>query len=74
VLAHILLVTNVQIAVHFSEWDDKDHLYEIAKRYPDKENYDIDENTELYLKNGQVERMEGKGVFRIISGALVKYL
>lgn len=68
------LVTDVQIAVHFSEWADKDHLYEVAKRYPDKENYGIDENTGLYLKNGQVERMEGKGVFRIIGGELVKCL
>lgn len=34
----------------------------------------FDENTGLYLKNGQVERMERKGVFRIIRGELVKYL
>lgn len=66
------LTSNIQLAVHFSEWDDKNHLKEMMRKFPDKQNYGIDENTGIYVENGRIEVMEGKGVYRIIGGDFVK--
>lgn len=67
------LVSNIQIAVHFSEWDDQEHLQEIAKRFPNKHNYGIDEKTGIYIKDGQLEMKEGKGVYQLKDGRLTEY-
>lgn len=66
------LITDVVIAVHFTQWDDENHLREAVTKYNEYINYGIDENTGIYLKNNQFEATEGFGVYRIVDGKLLK--
>ncbi|HEY4554761.1 MAG TPA: Type 1 glutamine amidotransferase-like domain-containing protein [Bacillaceae bacterium] len=57
------LLSDVVVAVHFSEWGDEAHLREAFEKFGDRYSYyGIDENTGMYFRNGQLGDVEGKGV------------
>lgn len=64
------LLSDVSIAVHFSQWNDEAHLRHAVKQFKHLYNYGIDENTGVYLRNGQIEATEGDGVYRIKNDVL----
>ncbi|MFE7062923.1 Type 1 glutamine amidotransferase-like domain-containing protein [Sutcliffiella sp. NPDC057660] len=66
------LAKEVVVAVHFSEWDDEEHLRNAVSRCNESKNYGIDENTGVYLLNGELEAMEGNGVYTLLDGVLRK--
>ncbi|MBM7620011.1 cyanophycinase [Bacillus tianshenii] len=66
------LATDVVVAVHFSEWEDEDHLRNAVSKYKESMNYGIDENTGVYLLDGELEAMEGNGVYTVEDGVLRK--
>nr|WP_253958184.1 Type 1 glutamine amidotransferase-like domain-containing protein [Metabacillus halosaccharovorans] len=59
------LVSNVLIAVHFTEWHDEPHLRNAVNKFINHINYGIDENTCVYLRNGSLKCIEGNGVYTI---------
>lgn len=59
------LIGNVLIAVHFTEWDEEDHLRNAVNAFSNNDNYGIDEETGIYFRNGQLETTEGNGVYTI---------
>jgi cyanophycinase len=60
----------VLIAVHFTEWNDENHLREAISKFGNHFNYGIDEDTCVYFLNGQFEAIEGNGVYMIENGIL----
>ncbi|NDI35567.1 Type 1 glutamine amidotransferase-like domain-containing protein [Chengkuizengella sediminis] len=64
------LVSNVLLAVHFTEWNDQNHLREAVNRYGEQTNYGINEDTCVYLLNGELHDTEGNGVYSIEKGIL----
>jgi len=66
------LLKQIGFAVHFSEWNDEDHLVEIHKKYPEFEKYGIDEKTGIYFQNGKIKWMEGKGVYQFQENQIKK--
>ncbi|KGA96151.1 hypothetical protein AJ85_18670 [Alkalihalobacillus alcalophilus ATCC 27647 = CGMCC 1.3604] len=64
------LLKDVVIAVHFSEWQEEEHLLEMMERFPKHQHYGIDEQTCLYFKNEALIDMEGRGVFKSENGQL----
>lgn len=66
------LLLNVLIAVHFSEWNDEDHLKNAANHFSDYVYYGIDERTGMYFLNGHLESTEGEGVYRLENGIINK--
>ena len=59
------LIAEVLIAVHFSEWNDENHLRNAVNKFKGYRNYGIDESTCVYLLNGYLEAIEGNGVYYI---------
>lgn len=59
------LISDVLIAVHFTEWNDEAHLRYAVKNFNNDINYGIDEDTCVYLLNGRLESIEGNGVYTI---------
>ncbi|WP_047983824.1 Type 1 glutamine amidotransferase-like domain-containing protein [Ornithinibacillus californiensis] len=66
------LIQDTLIAVHFSQWNEQDHLKQITAEISTTYNYGIDENTGLYVKNGILEEIEGGGVYTIKKGSLIQ--
>lgn len=66
------IVKHTAVAVHFSEWNDEQHLLDLASTYKNKECYGIDEQTGLYLKNGKIEFYDGRGVYTVLHNQIVK--
>jgi len=64
------LVPNILLAVHFTQWNDQDHLREAVNTYGKQTNYGIDEGTCVYLLNGELHDIEGNGVYSIEKGIL----
>lgn len=60
------------IAVHFTEWNDENHLREAVSTFGNHLNYGIDENTCVYFLNEQFEAAEGNGVYTIENEILRK--
>lgn len=58
------LVEDLIVAVHFSEWQDQDHLKQAASNFPQHRNVGIDEQTGVYLLNNAMAKMEGKGIYQ----------
>jgi len=56
------LQAHTKIAVHFSEWQEEEHLRLLAKESND-DHYGIDEQSGMYVKNGKMESIDGKGVY-----------
>ncbi|MBW8351122.1 Type 1 glutamine amidotransferase-like domain-containing protein [Bacillus sp. IITD106] len=57
------LLSNILIAVHFTEWNDEQHLRKAASQFSNHINYGIDERTGMYFFNGKLEDAEGEGVY-----------
>lgn len=66
------LVENMVIAVHFSEWNDEEHLRNIASAFPYYQHYGIDEQSCLYCLNGMPVETDGKGVYSIFHNQITK--
>lgn len=59
------LISDVVIAVHFSQWNEEEYLRTAVKNYPDAQNYGIDEGTCIYFVNEHLEAMDGGGVYSL---------
>lgn len=66
------LISNVLIAVHFTQWNDDIHLRNAACKFDNYINYGIDENTCVYFRNGQLKAIEGNGVYCLENGLIRK--
>ncbi|WP_249315650.1 Type 1 glutamine amidotransferase-like domain-containing protein [Bacillus sp. FJAT-49711] len=66
------LLSNVLIAVHYSEWNDEDHLRNAASHFSNHVNYGIDERTGMYFLNGHLESTDGEGVYQLENGIINK--
>ncbi|MGM7681306.1 Type 1 glutamine amidotransferase-like domain-containing protein [Cytobacillus sp. Hm23] len=66
------LISDVLLAVHFSQWNDEAHLRNAANKFTNHINYGIDENTCVYLLNGYLESIEGNGVYSLENDFLQK--
>ncbi|WP_042143956.1 Type 1 glutamine amidotransferase-like domain-containing protein [Paucisalibacillus sp. EB02] len=66
------LLSDTLIAVHFTQWDEQDHLRQITSDFPTTYNYGIDENTGLYFKDDNLQEIEGGGVYSIKEGSLIQ--
>ncbi|MFS0785009.1 Type 1 glutamine amidotransferase-like domain-containing protein [Shouchella sp. 1P09AA] len=62
VLEGLGLQAHTKIAVHFSEWQEEEHLRLLAKESND-DHYGIDEQSGMYMKNGRTESVDGKWVY-----------
>lgn len=60
------LISDVIIAVHYTQWNDEAHLREALSRFKSKVNYGIDEGACIYFLNGQLESIEGNGVYSLV--------
>lgn len=59
------LISDVLVAVHFTQWNDEIHLRNAVNKFNNHKNYAIDENTCIYLLNGHLESIEGDGVYSL---------
>jgi len=66
------LLRDTLLAVHFTQWNEEDHLREITNDIPTTYNYGIDENTGLYFKNDNLQEIEGGDVYSINKGSLIQ--
>ena len=66
------LISNVLIAVHFSQWNDETHLRNVVNKFNNHLNYGIDENACVYFLNGYLESIEGNGVYSLENGIIRK--
>jgi cyanophycinase len=66
------LVSDLLLSVHFTQWEDELHLRTAIRRFGDLPNYGIDEDTCIYLLNGQLEAIEGGGVHSLENNSLRK--
>ncbi|MFZ3580178.1 Type 1 glutamine amidotransferase-like domain-containing protein [Virgibacillus sp. DJP39] len=65
------LISNLVVSVHFSQWNDEEHLREASNRYSGLNNFGIDEETGIYFLNGQFVAAEGYGVYSIENDSLI---
>ncbi|MFA1819413.1 Type 1 glutamine amidotransferase-like domain-containing protein [Virgibacillus oceani] len=66
------LISEVLIAVHFTQWNDEDHLKHAVNTIKCHKNYGIDEGTCVYFFNEEVHSMEGNGVYSLENDILRK--
>lgn len=66
------LISSVILAVHFSQWNDENHLREAAAKYKSYTNFGIDEGTCIYMVNGVLADTEGAGVYQVVGNDLRK--
>ncbi|TCJ01696.1 Type 1 glutamine amidotransferase-like domain-containing protein [Cytobacillus praedii] len=66
------LIEDHLFAVHFSEWNDEDHLRNAVNKIKAASNYGIDEKAGTYFLNGDLDSIEGNGVYSIKNDVLVK--
>ncbi len=59
------LVSDILIAVHFTQWNDEIHLRNAVNKFNIRINYGLDENTCIYLLNGNLESVEGTGIYSL---------
>ncbi|MDY0407738.1 Type 1 glutamine amidotransferase-like domain-containing protein [Virgibacillus soli] len=64
------LLSDILIAVHFSQWQEEDHLKNIAQAFPNYHHYGMDEATCIYFKNEQLTQLEGQGIYQLTKGKL----
>lgn len=64
------LISEVSIAVHFTQWNEESHLRNIVNRFHPPFNYGIDEETGIYFLNGHLEAIEGQGVYSLENDVL----
>lgn len=66
------LVSDIVIAVHFTEWNEEAHLKKAVNLFPEYINYGIDEETGMYFLNEDLKDIEGKGVYSLENEVLRK--
>lgn len=66
------LISDVLVAVHFTQWNDETHLKNAVNKFNSNINYGIDENTCVYLLNGHLKSIEGNGVYSFKNDILRK--
>ncbi|ETT53446.1 Type 1 glutamine amidotransferase-like domain-containing protein [Paenibacillus sp. FSL P4-0338] len=66
------LIPDLLLSVHFTQWDEEEHLRTAVRTLGELPNYGIDEETGIYLLNGQPEEIEGGGVYSLVNGILTK--
>jgi len=66
------LLKSTLLAVHFSEWKDEAHLHHAINELGEQQNYGIDESAGIYFQNGEIDTIEGKGVYTIKNQQLLK--
>ncbi|MCM3412693.1 Type 1 glutamine amidotransferase-like domain-containing protein [Metabacillus litoralis] len=59
------LISDILIAVHFTQWNDEAHLRNAVNKFNNHINYGIDENTCVYFLNGYLKSIEGYGVYTL---------
>lgn len=59
------LISDILIAVHFTQWNDEAHLRNAVNKFNNHINYGIDENTCVYFLNGHLKSIEGYGVYTL---------
>ncbi|RQW22411.1 peptidase S51 dipeptidase E [Bacillus sp. C1-1] len=65
------LQKHTQVAVHFSEWEEEEHLRRITKDDA-IEGFGINEKSGIYFEDGIRDMTEGSGVYSIEAGVLRK--
>ncbi|KAI7255868.1 hypothetical protein KC345_g11061 [Hortaea werneckii] len=66
------LISDLLLSVHFTQWDDELHLRTAVRTFGNLAYYGIDEATGIYLLNGQLEAIEGGGVYSLENDILSK--
>lgn len=66
------LIPDLLLSVHFTQWDEEEHLRTAVRTLGELLNYGIDEETGIYLLNGQPEEIEGGGVYSLVNGILTR--
>ncbi|WP_051359451.1 Type 1 glutamine amidotransferase-like domain-containing protein [Paucisalibacillus globulus] len=66
------LLPDTLLAVHFTQWNEQEHLERITNDIPTAYNYGIDENTGLYFIHGDLVEIEGEGVYSMKKGSLMQ--
>ncbi|GGA63913.1 hypothetical protein GCM10008025_04690 [Ornithinibacillus halotolerans] len=66
------LLPDTLVAVHFTEWNEVNHLKQITHDIPSTYNYGIDEQTGMYFHNETLVDMEGRGVYTMKNGSLMQ--
>lgn len=66
------LIGDTLVAVHFTQWNEQNHLKEITTDIPTSYNYGIDENTGLYFQNEILQQTDGGDVYSIKNGSLIQ--
>lgn len=66
------LIPDLLLSVHFTQWDEEEHLRTAVRTLGELPNYGIDEETGIYLLNGQPEEIEGGGVYSLVNGILTR--
>lgn len=64
------LIPDLLLSVHFTQWDEEEHLRTAVLTFGELPNYGIDEKTGIYLLNEQLEEIEGGGVYSLVNGRL----
>jgi len=69
------LESNLLVAVHFSQWKDENHLRTAVQKFKSNCNFGIDEDTCVYLVNGQLTSIDGNGgVYQLENDEIQKIL
>lgn len=68
------LLIDTILSVHFSEWQEQDHLLIAVKKFTPYQNYGINEQTGIYFCQDYLAEMEGNGVYSIKEGEIIKLL
>jgi cyanophycinase len=66
------LLQDTVLSVHFMEWNDEMHLREGIEKCKPKMNYGIDEDSGIYLENDIYRAAEGRGIYSIQNGKLIR--
>lgn len=68
------LVKNTVISVHFSEWQDQNHLLQAVKKFTPYQNFGINEQTGMYFYQDYLVEIEGNGVYSVKENEIFKVL
>jgi cyanophycinase len=66
------LLQDMILSVHYSEWEEKDHLLETARLFSSRKYYGIDEQSCIWLKDNQIQAFDGKGIYELINDEVVQ--
>lgn len=66
------LIKDTLIAVHFTQWNEQEHLTQLTRDIHSAHNYGIDEQTGIYFKNGNLQAFDGGHVYTMEKGSLIQ--